>query len=202
MRSYLELYYKLQLLNIYKKLLRAKTSLEVRNLYIEYLKLSTIFSANQPLYEKDLNDYKLCNCYCYALGLRYPEIFCKLCDYLDIDYIGHNLGFISQKSHLNKSQICLENLYSDLDVLKIKAYDSSITSENKHDGYKIALYVDSGKDFHLIRQNADGKWSEKRGYGGEVLIIENTENLYHKRGSYEFVKALEIVKPTIRTLKL
>jgi len=187
-----------EILNIYKTLLLNANQLDandINRLYIEYLKLSIRFGTNNPTYEKDLYAYNRTNCYCYALGLKFPWIFYKLYLQRANEDFAHNIGFISYKNYSEDKKSILENLYSDLDVLKIQTYDADIESHPSHGGYKIAVYVAEDYDFHILRQNKDGIWSHKLGYTDYILKLPQPEPL---NPEYELVKTLEIVKPTFK----
>ena len=183
---------------------------ELRYLNQEYLKLIVRLQKNNPSYNNGkCNPYK--NCYFYALDLPVP--FAYRLDYkVILDEISRtDLGGISRPEDLYRVYIpktekeVLDYLYSDLDILQIKAYDSGINIPNKHDGYKIAVFMESGSDhdYHFIRQNTDGSWSSKVGYKDCVIKMADpldylNDNIYNEITSYELIKTLELVKPSIK----
>ena len=184
----------LKILKIYKNLIlnRQINRDDIINLYIEYLKLCMILGTNNPSFEDDIGKYDLnTNCYCYALGITFPKIFYKKYMKYSIEPFCHNLGFASRHLFAATENEKLENFYRDLDVLNIKYYESGLNQDNFYGGYKIALYL-SRYDFHFLRQNVDGSWSEKRGYAGNVIKRDMIEPKY---GSYKLKRVLEIVKP-------
>ena len=61
------------------------------------------------------------------------------------------------------------------------------------DAWKGKIYIEEGKDFHFIRQDSDGNWSEKDGMYGKIRIV-NPENINKNRDSYEFVGVFMITK--------
>jgi len=191
-----------QILNIYKYLILNYNKLDenqITDLYIEYLKLFVQIGTNNPEYSKDFDKYFLCNCYCYALGFKYPTLFHHIYKHITDEDFGHNIGFISKKDYIKDINMILETLYSDLDILKISVYDSSINTHPKHGGYKISLFLEnSGEDFHFIRQNYDGSWSDKIGYTSTIRQLDYPEP---EDLNYKHVKTIEIVKPVIKTLK-
>jgi len=193
---------RLQILNIYKYLILNYRNLDanqINDLYIEYLKLSVQLGTNSPLYSKDFDKYLYCNCYCYALGLTLPSIIKLLYKHSTKDDMGHTIGFISKKDYKFDINTILENLYMDLDTLKISVYDSDITKSPEHGGYKISLYLENnGEDFHFIRQNINGLWSDKLGY---TNIIRDLDTPKPPNFNYEYVKTFEIVKPIIKSLR-
>lgn len=194
MRKELEI--RLKIIQIYKYFLLHKkmTTDEIVDLYIEYLKLSVCLGTNKPDFEENINKYSGTNCYCYALGISFPKLFEDRYMDAEIDEFSHNLGFISQSRDARNVDEELENLYRDLNVLNIKFYETDIYSENRFGGYKIALYS-APDDFHFIRQNSNGLWSEKQGYTSRIVQMEQPK-CRNKR--YKLIKTLEIVKPTIR----
>ena len=204
---------KKEMLYIIMKSLKANRYMlveELRYLYQEYLKLIVRLQKNIPSYNNGkCNSYK--NCYFYALDLPVPNIY-RLNYRLILDEIYcTDLGSISRPNDLYRLYIpetekeVLEYLYSDLDTLKIKAYDSAINKLPKHNGYKIAIFMESGSDhdYHFIRQNSDGSWSGKIGYEDCIVRMINpldylNDNIYNEPTSYELIKTLEIVKPNFK----
>ena len=187
---------KLKIIAIYKQLILHKemSTTEIKKLYIEYLKLCVCLGTNNPIFIEDFDKYEGVNCYCYALGLSLPKLFIDRYLYASPDYISHSIGFISQSKYTKSADERISNLYKDLTALNIKFYETDIHSENKHGGYKIALY-NSPYDFHFIRQNSNGMWSEKQGYSRRFIEMKEPRAVGK---SYELIKTLEIVKPTIK----
>ena len=66
----------------------------------------------------------------------------------------------------------MDGFYKDCDILGIEHIPSNLDEEINTDSYKIAIMIERKigmlKDFHFIRQNKNGIWSEKRGYFGSV----------------------------------
>ena len=175
---------------------------DVQKLYIDYLKEYIKLGTNKPTYLGDINNYKNCNCYCYALGMNCPILFSYIYYDIEIEPFIHNGGFLNFRSYTNKKEEMIKNIYDDFDVLGIEAYDSSIDEEIKHNGYKIALYIAS-YDFHVARENIDGSWSEKLGYSDKIVKIKNPYDtrvgFYNNTTKdYKLDRILEIVKPTIK----
>lgn len=186
------------LLTIYKKLLSCKTSEEVMNLYVEYLKIM----VNAPL----CNDYfgnKIGNCYTYALGFICPDLFNISSKILSGGPININVGFISsdKKStvRVKSEKEVLDNFYADCEELKIKVFNSKVNASFKHNGYKVFIFVpydikETG-DFHFVRQNYNGELIHKNGYLGEVVRLNSLEEIDK---DYQLVKTLELVRPNRR----
>ena len=183
---------------------------EIRRLYREYLKLYVKISRMIPEY--DNGKYKgNINCYFYALDLTLPYVFKESFERITKHPFCTNLGEISALKFFRDnfanptSSDLLDYVYTDLDTLKIKAYDSGINIPLHHNGYKIAIFVENNKrsDYHFVRQNIDGSWSSKIGY--EELIVKSdnpldylNDNLFEIKTNYEYIKTLELVKPSIK----
>lgn len=197
-----------KMLELYKRLLSSFRSLEdIMDIYVEYLKLMVQFGDEIPIYRKYPGDVLSGNCYTYALDLKCPIIFQGLYSIRSLfkeNGVNLNVGFISAVQ--NKTTIScysekelLENLYADLDALKIKVFDSEINKAPSHDGYKIYVFKDtlihSNGNFHFVRRNIDGSLSHRNGYDGGVKRIRCLKDVH---SSFELVKTLEIVKPNQR----
>ena len=176
---------------------------DILNLYKNYLELLIKYQEAIPCLE---NDYKLKNvsCYLYALGLNIPSIFKSVYETLTSWQFGVDPGEISGYNAFvegwTKEEL-MERLYADLDTLKIKAYPSTIIAMPKHNGYKIACFLDKdGKDFHFARQNQNGIWSQKIGFNKKIYIDNDPTAFLHlsKDYNYELIKTLEIVKPSLK----
>lgn len=185
-----------ELLNIYQELYRTKDSDRIRELYIEYLKLSIRLGNNSP----DFREYNSLygNCYTYALDVNCPAIFSQH-KYLKPNF-SFNVGFISELEKENVDEKSLiENFYQDCEALKIRCYESDFASLPKHGGYNIALFMDTfiekNHDFHFVRQNYDGTLSHRKGFMGDIVLIDSMNKV---DPDYRLVKTLEIVKPIIR----
>lgn len=159
-----ELLVRLKILKLYKQLFTEKLrASDIKNSYIEYLKLVVLLGTNNPCFKENSKKYRHVNCYGYALGIDLPEYIYKKYLNVESDGIRHNLGFASDKRFPVTVQEKLDNLFSDFETLNIKWFETDIERPNEHGGYKIAFYCDNWRDFHLIRQNKDGSWSEKVG---------------------------------------
>ena len=180
---------------------------DIHELYNKYLKICVCLDKKAPDYNGGMWPYKN-NCYYYALNLREPKMFQDI--YTEIFYEGfyNRLGEIGGKPlprRFTEKEI-LEGLYADLDALKIRSYESGLNKENNNGGYKIALYMRDKDvigipDFHFIRQNSDGTWSEKNGYNDGIHVVSDPHNLT-SHSNYEYIQTLELVKPSIKELSL
>ncbi len=174
-------------------------------LYAEYCKLSILLTSSLPMFDEDYESLNkdFGNCYTYALGLDCPSVFYKKFEEIEKGYRDFNIGFVSNPKVIGDLSRCddftnkiMKNLESDFETLQIEYFDSDFTKENSHNGYKIAIFYNNGficRDFHVIRENKDGSWSEKCGYGGEVKKINNPQ-----KNPYPLLKVLELRKPRLR----
>ena len=187
--------------------------LKMQELYREYLKLEVRLQPKTP---KNNNAYYSIssNCYTYALDLPIPyfleNILNKnphLKNFLTIQNVGMISGYRKNiKYGITSEKEFLECLYSDLEYLKIKYYDTDILSKQKHNGYKIGIYYDAKitdglANYHFVRQNIDGSWSSKMGISNELHFSEDIDDFkryYQNRVNLDLVKTLEIVKPSFR----
>ncbi len=172
---------------------------KIIDIYRQYLQLLVQIQNPIPHLE---DNYQLQNgnCYFYALALPIPSYFKKIYQKTASAFT-LNVGELSNTFNYYpfNSKDVLEYLYADLEYLKIKYYASNIKDNPQHNGYKIALFVDEYEpDYHFMRQNIDGTWSQKYGYNGSILITPHVNDFLLDSPHYEYVKTLEIVKPTIR----
>ena len=206
--------YYLKIINIYRKLIkmyfilpfkydnnekRKNINRDLLNLYKKYLQILIKYQDTIPCLE---NDYKLKNvsCYLYALGLNIPTIFKNVYESLLPWQCGADPGEISGYDAFKNcwtEKEFLERIYADLDTLNIKIYPSTINSMPKHNGYKIACFLDKdGKDFHFARQNTNGLWSQKLGFNDQIYLSDNPMAFFDEipHYNYELIRTLEIVK--------
>ena len=200
-----EQYIKLELLKLKNRVALVSSVQDLRVLYAEYCKLNIFLMNNISNYEVDYelfsNDFG--NCYTYALGLDCPNVFYKKFEEFEKGYRDFSIGFISNPMVTGDLCRCSDfsnklmfNLIKDLEDLQIEYFDSDFGIKNIHGGSKIAIFYNNGficRDFHVIRENIDGSWSEKCGYGGNVQIIDEPQN-----NPYHLLKVLELKKPKIK----
>ena len=199
----MELYFVLPFKYGFDKERNMKINKELLSLYKEYVELLMQVQETIPLLE---NDAKLRNgsCYLYALGLSIPSIFKGVYETLISWQCGADPGEISGYTAFIDSwteQEFLERIYADFDSLKIDVYPSTINAPIKHDGYKIACFLDKdGEDYHFARQNVNGLWSQKLGFADKIYLSDNPmaflDDIHNYK--YELIRTLEIVKPDKR----
>ena len=179
---------------------------EIRRLYREYLKLYVRINRMIPDYNEGRFKGRI-----NALDLSLPNIFSESFTRITNFPLCTNIGEISGLKFFNyrfnepTPADLLDYVYTDLDTLKIKVYNSAINLPIRHNGYKIVIFMENNKrrDYHFVRQNSDGSWSSKIGY--EELIVKSdnpfdylNDNLFDIKTNYEYVKTLELVKPSIK----
>lgn len=193
-----------ELLRIYESILKIHENLknsqrDIQSSYLEYVKLAIKLGTNHPIFNGDYNNI-VGNCYTYALDLYGAYEFFSSPDI----NVGFANGYNTEFKDINE---LLERFYFDCEILGISVFNSSIERENTHGGYKIAIYF--GKrikygdvDFHFLRENSDGTWSERIGYDGVVRLYDGLpKESIEREFSYKLIKVVEIVKPIIRERK-
>lgn len=178
---------------------------EIYDLYVNYLKLYNLYSGNKLSSKKDWFYTNVC--FHYALNLPTPDLFLEVYDRIFLDDFNIEVGNISELPYIYDYEytldIFLRYFEADLKVLGIEKYPSTINSPLKHNGFKVAIfYDDTNKDYHFIRQNSDGLWSQKFGLDTTICISDNPLNFLNnspiknsKKTHYEYIKTLELVKP-------
>lgn len=158
---------------------------------------NNIKNNQYPLcYEDDFQFYNKnpkFNCYAYALGLKTPNRF------FGLKWEGvhlYNPGTISSfKMILYDRSSLIEAFLADCDALGFNVSDKNNLEYNS---FNVAVYFERWTnfgDFHFIRQNNDGTWSNMKGVGGEVELLTDlnipfyehvkTYTLSKERGLYE-----------------
>jgi len=174
---------------------KVRKASELERLYLEYLKLSIKLNS-LPLFTEGLN------CYAFALGFSYPPIisdkFYELTGYSFPFYV----GFIGNRENVktNDKQEMIENFLLDCKSLGIAVYPSAMNDPLKHEGEKIAFYIedeieDGIRDFHFMKQKSEDIWLEKDGLYVPPSTISNPAS---KIDDYSLALVAEIVKPTLR----
>ena len=115
-----------------------------------------------PVFEPDFWENCQVNCYAYALNINVEDNK-KMIWYP---------GCISDKNNKQeiKSSITIP-LQKDLDFIGLKYRINEWTL--KPDEYRIAIYrflSENKIGFHIVRQDKDGKWSEKRSWNSPISI--------------------------------
>lgn len=154
--------------------------------YKKYLILKLKQIKSLPSYESDINYYlnnsMYTNCYAYALRLSIPQFFNENFYRLTGNYFNFIPGIFSYKKYPKNTKLLLDNLKSDLDSLEIKniGYRVAVLSEIK--------VFDGERDFHFIRENICGNWSQKI---GRIELIEKSSYI-DVPNNYDLIKILKI----------
>ena len=152
-----------------------------------------------PQFVTDFSIYR--NCYAHALNSMYE----------DRDYTVYSPGAIyatfndsdiftdCDAKYYFREDLFIKLIKRDCSVLSIDAVCCSFDSKIDENAYKIALtYSKADNDFHFIRQNIDGSWSHKAGYGNLRHLIKSEQISYHGESHIDIkgipYKVIEIMK--------
>ena len=156
---------------------------------IEIIRNQILNSDYPRAYEPDSNAR---NCYAYALGCDFP-------DYDRKNNFVFNLGVLSGKDFdkdINTVIQAQRAFEADMRVLGIKCRKSYCDEKLKKNEWKVILFFRISpwyKDFHFIRQDKDGRWSQKKGLFGSISRIDSYPE---EASSYELVGcfALKVIR--------
>lgn len=145
------------------------------------------FSSDYTFYSKSPHF----NCYAYAMQFRE----------LGFDY---EPGFVTTvvPERYNIDSL-VRAFYEDCKALLLSYNPCSIDEPNNKDEYKVGIMIEkyghhsSNRDFHFIRENVDGSWSEKAGYLGFVRTVENIKG----HSKYDLVEVVKIKRPKSLIIK-
>lgn len=121
-----------------------------------------------PHYDPDEWKGKSFNCYAYAL---------RIC--LDLGRWSTRIrpGFVSrgEKNHYENTEECLlKHFQEDCEALGLELSQTSIDESIGDNEYKIAVYI-AYDDFHFVRQDSNGQWSQKRGWYRAIHTLKEEE---------------------------
>lgn len=105
-------------------------------------------------------------------------------------------GFISRgenNDYRDTISYTLNYFKEDCEALGLKVLPSTLEEKIGKNEYKIAVYVKEGKDYHFVRQDSNGFWSEKRGWYKKIEIREEQEVVSNKYG-YKFIIIYKVSK--------
>ena len=105
-------------------------------------------------------------------------------------------GFISRgenNDYRDTISYTLNYFKEDCEALGLKVLPSTLEEKIGKNEYKIAVYVKEGKDYHFVRQDSNGIWSEKRGWYKKIEIREEQEVVSNKYG-YKFIIIYKVSK--------
>ena len=162
--------------------------------------IKKLIGTYPPTFSVDYSPFR--NCYAHALN----------CNYEDRDFSIYSPGAIY--ADFNGSEIFNDEEYffdynlfiklvkRDCSVLSITASTCSFDSKLREQSFKIALtYSRTDNDFHFLRQNADGSWSHKPGYGNlfkriksEIIPYNGERSIDILGTSYKVFEFMELHK--------
>lgn len=119
---------------------------------------------NLPKYEEysDSNIIANTNCYAYAFDVQILED-----NHAFFGFLGWTIGKYEQ---VPNKQVSTERLMVDIARMGFKAEETKDAGIPEK-GFKIAFFFLNDGDFHFMRLDEDGTWSEKNGYGGEIRKV-------------------------------
>ena len=127
------------------------------------------------------------NCYAYAM---------RIClDLSEHDYIWP--GFISkgelENDYTDTKECVVQYFIDDCESLGLQVHPTTIAERIGPKEYKIAVYIKEGVDFHFVRQDIDGRWSEKNGWKEGIKIVRQ-KDIIKCRNGYEIVGVFRVSK--------
>lgn len=130
-----------------------------------FKKLNYPFEFSMDVW-KDEEVIENTNCYRYAFDMPWRHDDKRIMAFLGWSY-GKLHEHVTGEQGFSRFEIDLKRMGFSYQVT-----DDEVSVPEK--GYKIALYIYQN-DFHFARQNADGRWSEKNGFGAPVQLILDDE---------------------------
>lgn len=145
-----------------------------------------------PKYEPYKWSGKKFNCYMYALEacMDFSE-----CLYESECVIAP--GFLSRgekNDNRDTEEVTIQYLKEDCKILNLNISETTLDEKVSENEYKIAVYIQEYFDYHFIRQDSNGKWSEKAGWGGDIKIISRKDIAKETYGEYTFIGMFKISK--------
>lgn len=131
------------------------------------------------------------NCYMYALDIC-----------MDFSRYRHKCriapGFLSrgkENDYTDNKEDTLQYFMEDCKVLNLNISETTMNEKIKKNEYKVAVYVEENWDYHFIRQDSNGNWSEKDGWEGDIRIV-NKKKICKKKydDRYSFIGMFKISK--------
>lgn len=157
--------------------------------YEEFINQVKEIVGKQPIpphYNLDEWTGKSFNCYAYAM---------RICMDLD-DYDDIIPGFISRgkaNDYCDTKECILKYFKEDCEALGLQLFPTDLEEKINENEYKIAVYVNTGYDFHFARQNSNGIWSEKDGWRGPIQVLK-TDDVTKTEDRYEFIGMFKVSK--------
>jgi len=151
--------------------------------FIQQVKDTISIQPIPPQYNPSEWRAKRFNCYAYAL-----QACMNLTRY---DIVP---GFIAGYSDYIPTKECtLQYFKEDCEALGLEVVTSDLKEQVSANEYKIAVYLNEGRDFHFIRQDSDGKWSHKVGWKGDIEYLDQADLVKDQDGC-KFIKIFKVSK--------
>lgn len=162
--------------------------------------LKSLIGDYPPTFSADSSPFR--NCYAHALN----------CMYEDRDFSIFTPGCIWAESNGNDifhdgvyffdPDLFIKSVKRDCSVLSIVASACSFDSKLRENSCKIALsYSKVDNDFHFLRQNSNGLWSHKPGFGSllfgaksEIIAYNGEKSIYIQGTPYKIFEIMELHK--------
>lgn len=147
-----------------------------------------------PQYSPQKWNNKKFNCYLYAL-----DLCMDFQPYLDDGRIVPGIpGFLSRAENNDYREIkekTLQYFIEDCEILNLNISETTLDEKINKNEYKIAVYVEEYDDFHFVRQDSNGKWSEKAGWGGDIRQVKKEDIVSDSyKNRYKFIGMFKVSK--------
>lgn len=139
-----------------------------------------------PDFKVDYSPYR--NCYAHALNCMYEdrELSVYSPGLITAVFNDSDCFFSSDTKTFFDADLYIKLIKRDCLSLGINAISCNYDSILHENAYRIALtYSRTGNDFHFLRQNSDGSWSHKPGFGSKRNLIPSRIISYHGESHVE-----------------
>lgn len=144
-----------------------------------------------PKYDPKKWEKKMFNCYLYALDActDFRE------EYYECLFVPGFLSRGEKNDYRHTKEKVLKYFIEDCKILKLNVSKTSLKEKTAEDEYKIAVYVWKDEDYHFVRQDSNGNWSEKQGWNGEIETVKESDIRRKGRlGEYRYIGMFKISK--------
>ena len=121
-----------------------------------------------PKYEVWTDPKVIANSNCYAWAFNIPV---QEDEQSFFGFLGWTIG---KYEAVQNKEVSIQRLLTDIARMGFKA-EQTMDAGIPEKGFKIALFLFHDGDFHFMRMDEDGTWSEKDGYGGEIRKVLDEE---------------------------
>lgn len=155
--------------------------------FIKQIKETVKKQAIPPHYNPYEWELKRFNCYAYAL---------RICMSFSQRFYLIAPGFIrrGEKNDYNfTKERTLDYFKDDCEALGLQVFPTKLEEQIGEKEYKIAVYLDEGRDFHFARQDSNGEWSHKDGWFKKIESIDK-EDITKNSDGYKFIGIFRVSK--------